>query len=442
MSFQHAFAQMSSSDNNSSINEQSDMIPVCEFVSYCSNPVYFGSITTDESNNAISSRQNTSLVNSNISNQSVINNTNLVRMSSINDPIENVTWKTHYNEKLGISIDLPSYWIYEEKTNRFNYTISDLRIDQTFSPFEKYMGIFVTLNKDNPDLRHIYEIAKSSLDSYLTSYDSKFDWHLIEGVNTTKYNIDGKQAASYIIQRVDKNTEGWGTGIESIFVKHEFTPINILFFTDANFFDDPYAKSIKEYMIKSIKWLSSNFDSPQNQDINFSNVSNSSSYLTQNSTAVINTTQGPIKIEFYPDVAPNHVKNFQDLASHGFYDGIAFHRIVPGFVIQAGDPNTKYDSRDTWGTGGPGYTINQEFNDIPHERGILSMARTNDPHSAGSQFFIVLNDSKFLDNQYTVFGKVIEGMDTVDKIANLTINSMDQPVNPDMARINTITINK
>ncbi|MGD9532421.1 MAG: peptidylprolyl isomerase [Candidatus Nitrosocosmicus sp.] len=163
---------------------------------------------------------------------------------------------------------------------------------------------------------------------------------------------------------------------------------------------------------------------------------------TSNNTATIETTQGPIKVQFYPQEAPNHVKNFQDLARKGFYDGIVFHRIVPGFVIQAGDPNTKNDtaSRNTWGTGGPGYTINEEFNSIPHERGILSMARTNDPNSAGSQFFIVLNDSKFLDNQYTVFGKVTDGLEVVDKIANITTNAMDQPEDPNAARITKITI--
>ena len=177
---------------------------------------------------------------------------------------------------------------------------------------------------------------------------------------------------------------------------------------------------------------------------NIDNTTSSSNNMTTttNATATIETTQGPIKIEFYPDVAPNHVKNFQDLALKGFYDGIVFHRIVPGFVIQAGDPNTKNDSasRESWGTGGPGYTINQEFNNMPHERGVLSMARTNDPNSAGSQFFIVLNDSNFLDNQYTVFGKVTEGLEIVDKIANSTTNSMDQPQDPNSARITKITI--
>jgi dolichyl-diphosphooligosaccharide--protein glycosyltransferase len=163
---------------------------------------------------------------------------------------------------------------------------------------------------------------------------------------------------------------------------------------------------------------------------------------TTNNTADIETSQGQIKIQFLPEVAPRHVKNFEDLAKKGFYDGVIFHRLAKGFVIQAGDPNTKNDSnREVWGTGGPGYTINQEFSNIPHERGIVSMARTMDPNSAGSQFFIVLNDSKFLDNQYTVFGKVIEGMDVVDRIANLPTNAMDQPNNPNLARINKININ-
>ncbi len=182
---------------------------------------------------------------------------------------------------------------------------------------------------------------------------------------------------------------------------------------------------------------------------NKSNIINNSNGLTDNmtannsnnATATIETTQGPIKIQFFPNAAPKHVKNFEDLTNKGFYDGIVFHRLVKGFVIQAGDPNTKNDSnREAWGTGGPGYTINQEFNNISHERGIVSMARTMDPNSAGSQFFIVLNDSKFLDNQYTVLGKVIEGMDVVDKIANSATNTMDQPSDPNLARINKITI--
>ena len=213
------------------------------------------------------------------------------------------------------------------------------------------------------------------------------------------------------------------------------------------------SNAIFNHVLNSLSWESAQGPS-QSQNLTLQanpNINNDPSLLLKanltsipkkNNTATIETTQGPIKIEFYPDVAPNHVKNFQDLALKGFYDGIVFHRIVPGFVIQAGDPNTKNDSasRDSWGTGGPGYTINQEFNNMPHERGVLSMARTNDPNSAGSQFFIVLNDSKFLDNQYTVFGKVTEGLEIVDKIANSTTNSMDQPQDPNSARITKITI--
>ncbi|MDQ6724082.1 MAG: peptidylprolyl isomerase [Thermoproteota archaeon] len=177
--------------------------------------------------------------------------------------------------------------------------------------------------------------------------------------------------------------------------------------------------------------------------INNNNISSDNMTANKtNNTADIETSQGQIKIQFFPNEAPNHVKNFQTLAKKGFYDGVVFHRLVKGFVIQAGDQNTKNDSnREAWGTGGPGYTINEEFNNISHDRGIISMARTADPNSAGSQFFIVLNDSKFLDNQYTVFGKVIQGMDVVDKIANVPTNAMDQPKDPNLARINKIIIN-
>lgn len=160
------------------------------------------------------------------------------------------------------------------------------------------------------------------------------------------------------------------------------------------------------------------------------------------------TAQGTIKMELYPNAAPRHVENFVTLVNDGFYDGQVFHRIFPGFVIQGGDPQTRNatSDRNTWGQGGPGYTIPAEFNDITHSRGIVSMARTSDPNSAGSQFFIVLEDNDniklTLDNSYTVFGKVIEGMDVVDKITELETVGGDQnepkreqPENPDDARI-------
>ena len=146
-------------------------------------------------------------------------------------------------------------------------------------------------------------------------------------------------------------------------------------------------------------------------------------------TGVITTNFGDNLLEFYPKDAPNTVQNFKELSKRGFYDGLMFHRIVPGFVIQGGDPNTKDNTnRSKGGTGGPWWNIRAEFNKNKHSRGVLSMARSHDPDSAGSQFFIVLADSSFLDGQYTVFGRVMQGMDVVDKIASLKTDSADAPV--------------
>ena len=140
--------------------------------------------------------------------------------------------------------------------------------------------------------------------------------------------------------------------------------------------------------------------------------------------AVIKTKFGEMEIVFFPDKAPNHVQNFVKLAKSGYYNGTIFHRVIPGFMIQGGDPNTKDPKKpETYGMGGPSEKLKAEFNDTPHRRGIVSMARTNDPNSAGSQFFIVVKDSNFLDGQYTVFGEVVKGMDVADKIVNLPRNS-------------------
>ncbi|NOJ28263.1 MAG: peptidylprolyl isomerase [Nitrososphaera sp.] len=157
-------------------------------------------------------------------------------------------------------------------------------------------------------------------------------------------------------------------------------------------------------------------------------------------TGKIQTKFGDISIEFLPDVAPKHVENFKKLAASGFYDGTIFHRIVPNFVIQGGDPLTKnVANKSRWGTGGPGWTVRAEFNKTKHSRGVLSMARSQDPNSAGSQFFIVLKDSNFLDNQYTVFGKVTSGMDVVDKIAALSTDRSDAPTNSEDAKMIKVT---
>ena len=159
----------------------------------------------------------------------------------------------------------------------------------------------------------------------------------------------------------------------------------------------------------------------------FNSNSNSSDNMSDRQIAVIETNLGTIVIQLFPDVAPGHVENFVKLAQDGFYDGTTFHRVIPGFMIQGGDPNSKDDDRSNDGQGGPGYTIHAEFRDKPHKRGILSMARAQDPNSAGSQFFIVVADSNFLDGQYTVFGEVIEGMEVADKIVNVEKDGNDNP---------------
>ena len=144
--------------------------------------------------------------------------------------------------------------------------------------------------------------------------------------------------------------------------------------------------------------------------------------------AIIETKLGNIELKFFPDVAPIHVNNFIELAKKGFYDNTTFHRIIPGFMIQGGDPNTKSPDRSKHGMGDPGYKVKAEFNAKQHKRGILSMARAQDPNSAGSQFFICVADALFLDRQYTVFGEVVSGMDVAEKIVNQPKDRMDNPL--------------
>ena len=144
--------------------------------------------------------------------------------------------------------------------------------------------------------------------------------------------------------------------------------------------------------------------------------------------AVIETKFGNIELKFFPDVAPGHVNNFIELAKKGFYDGTTFHRVIPGVMIQGGDPNSKDPDKSKHGMGGPGYTIKAEFNEKPHKKGTLSMARSAHPDSAGSQFFICVADAPFLNRQYTVFGEVVSGMDVADKIVNQSRDKSDNPL--------------
>ena len=157
---------------------------------------------------------------------------------------------------------------------------------------------------------------------------------------------------------------------------------------------------------------------------------------------VISTNKGDIVIEFYPDIAPKHVESFMTHAENGYYDGTTFHRVIPGFMIQGGDPNSKSEDRGMHGMGGyagmyygigdennsESWMLPAEFSPTPHDRGILSMARAQSPNSAGSQFFICVADAHFLDNNYTVFGKVLKGMDVADQIVNSSRDKSDNPL--------------
>jgi cyclophilin family peptidyl-prolyl cis-trans isomerase len=150
----------------------------------------------------------------------------------------------------------------------------------------------------------------------------------------------------------------------------------------------------------------------------------------QNKVAELHTSAGEIDIRFFPDVAPNHVKNFIDLAEKGFYNGTKFHRVIPGFMIQGGDPNTVSGAPSTWGTGGSGKNVGAEFSSVKHTRGIVSMARSSAPDSASSQFFIMVADYPSLNGQYSVFGQVTKGMDVADKIVSAPTGAQDRPNSP------------
>jgi peptidyl-prolyl cis-trans isomerase B (cyclophilin B) len=150
--------------------------------------------------------------------------------------------------------------------------------------------------------------------------------------------------------------------------------------------------------------------------------------MENNEVAVIKTNQGEITIAFWTDAAPKTIENFKKLAKSGFYDGTAFHRVIKGFMIQGGDPLTKDAKQEArWGTGDPGYKIKAEFNDHSHVRGVISMARSNDPDSAGSQFFICHGNANFLDRKYTTFGKLIKGDDVLEKIGTTPTHPQDRP---------------
>jgi cyclophilin family peptidyl-prolyl cis-trans isomerase len=190
--------------------------------------------------------------------------------------------------------------------------------------------------------------------------------------------------------------------------------------------------------MKEVAELTEPLDSFRIDDILATVAASPAEPVKKNEFAIIETRFGTMKMKFLPEKAPNHCANFKRLANAGYYDGVKFHRVIPGFMIQGGDINSRDGNRATDGMGGPGYTIDAEFNDVSHVTGIVSMARTPDPNSAGSQFFICDGSPTFLDGQYTVFGEVIEGISIIKQIANVPRDGNDNPLDPVYMRVTII----
>ncbi|MCF7833402.1 MAG: peptidylprolyl isomerase [Candidatus Marinimicrobia bacterium] len=187
-----------------------------------------------------------------------------------------------------------------------------------------------------------------------------------------------------------------------------------------------------------VKKLTEAIDSTKINEILATVAATPAEPVKKNEYALIETRFGVMKMKFFPEKAPNHCANFKRLATTGYYDGVKFHRVIPGFMIQGGDINSRDGKRSTDGMGGPGYTIDAEFNDVSHVTGIVSMARTPDPNSAGSQFFICDGSPTFLDNQYTVFGEIIEGKSIIAEIANVPKDGNDNPLEPIFMRVTIV----
>jgi peptidyl-prolyl cis-trans isomerase B (cyclophilin B) len=186
-------------------------------------------------------------------------------------------------------------------------------------------------------------------------------------------------------------------------------------------------KRILLVMIFFVFFLSLFMSESFSQEVRYRKFSSEEVKKMSEQQAIIRTNLGDITLKLFPEVAPNHVNNFIELAKKGFYNGTTFHRVVPKFVIQGGDPNSKNPDRSKHGMGGPGYQVKAEFNKNPHRRGTLSMARSAHPDSAGSQFFICVADIPSLDGQYTVFGEVVKGIEVVDKIVSQPRDGNDNP---------------
>ena len=310
-----------------------------------------------------------------------------------------------------------------------------------------YILIFVAANKIQQDPIHIYLLtggadeskkqwfmriaAERPLSTYLENdaySGTPYFWE-----NTLLGKMIPFSPLAYVNLATNQQSETWQPGFTAIYGKDIKYPENgngpLKLVYASNTFERESVGAITAVLIYEV-----NKDYTPNTE---------NSITTQNSEiAVVTTTMGEFTIEFREDIAPNTVENFKDLTRAGFYDGTIFHRIIPGFVIQGGDPNTKSGTRDTWGTGDPGYSMEPEFSNEKHTKYKVSMARGAAIDSAGSQFFIVLGDAPWLDEQYTIFGEVVDGKETIDKIASIELDEfhIEQPKNPSEALIEKIRI--
>jgi len=187
-------------------------------------------------------------------------------------------------------------------------------------------------------------------------------------------------------------------------------------------------KKIVSTFIFVLMFLLISISSVYSEDMRHKSFSGEEIKTMQDTKTLIRTKFGDIILKFFPDVAPNHVNNFIELAKSGFYNKTTFHRVIPKFMIQGGDPNSKAADKSKHGMGGPGYSLKAEFNKKTHKKGTLSMARSAHPDSAGSQFFICAGEASFLDGKYTVFGEVTKGLDIVDKIVSQKRDKRDNPI--------------
>lgn len=385
--------------------------------------------------------------------------------TTTDDWIDALEWIKNNTEKDAV---IAAWWDYgywitvlgERKTLADNATINSTRIARIATALvsEENEGVKILRDELKADYLLVYMVGQRLDQNFLTlgggGDESKKHWFMrIAGVNETEYlQADGfTPTAKFWFTLLGKTFPVTPVGYANINqngtfdVQPQFTPGSIAIYTEqikypqgeegplelvysSPSFNDKSKDLVFGVFIYKIK------GEVEREEVDYDmRVEEISSRLDKGDYAVLNISinkqdAGAIVIELLPEVAPKTVENFKNLINSGFYDGIRIHRVVKDFVIQGGDPNTKDKPRETWGTGGPGYTIEAEISNMTHSRGVVAMAHPGDPNLAGSQFYIVVQDAPHLDGQYTIFGRVVEGMDIVDRINNLPVDERDIPL--------------